>query len=271
MRAWLMIREHPALRRDAFAKGLTAAGYQLQVGTPPVRVEQCDLMVIWNGHFNRDEPQARAFQAAGGRLLVAENGYILPEGGEKWQHFAIAEGGHNGSGFTPWGGVARWERMGIELRPWRESGRHVVVCCQRGIGSRQMASPVDWERDVVAQLHKLTNRPIIVRRHPGKPAFHPSVAAEMRDALIDAHACVTWSSANGVRALIEGVPVIYTAPHWICSSAASRDLAQIENPPMPDRLPAMQRLAWAQWSVDEIADGVPFSAIAADQLTMAAA
>lgn len=260
-RAYVLIRQHPALRQDAFVAGLRACGYDVSLGGPSPKVARGDIAVLWNGHFGTDEARARAFEAAGGLLLVAENAYLEPPG-SKWQHFAIAQHGHNGAGQWATGGPERWDALGVELKPWRSEGSHIVVCCQRGIGSREMASPDNWEQRTVHILRGLTSRPIVVRKHPGKPAAHPAVVAEMREALRGAHACVIWSSANGVRSLVEGVPVIYTAPHWICSGAASNALSAIENPPMPDRLATFRRMAWAQWAASEVEAGAPFRAFA---------
>ena len=59
---------------------------------------------------------------------------------------------------------------------------------------------------------------------------------------------VIWSSAIGVRALVEGVPVQHFAPHWICEKWGDRTRWRL------------QRMAHAQWHFDEIASGEPFRA-----------
>jgi len=57
--------------------------------------------------------------------------------------------------------------------------------------------------------------------------------------------------------------VVYCAPHWICEGAAYVSYAALEagDPALNAdswRLAAMQRMAWAQWSLAEIASGEPF-------------
>ena len=54
------------------------------------------------------------------------------------------------------------------------------------------------------------------------------------------------------------MPVFYEAPDIICAGACTRGIQNIETPVYPDRLPALERLAWAQWRVSEIASGAPF-------------
>jgi len=143
------------------------------------------------------------------------------------------------------------------LQPWRADGGHILVCGQRGIGSPTMASPHNWHEQVAAKLRAMTKRQVRVRVHPGNKA----AAVPRADELLGAWACVIWSSSSGVQALIAGIPVFYDAPHWICDGAAGR-IAEIETPFARDydyeRLAAMQRMAWAQWSLAEIASGEPF-------------
>jgi hypothetical protein len=73
---------------------------------------------------------------------------------------------------------------------------------------------------------------------------------------------VIWSSGAGVQALVAGIPVIYQAPHWICEGAADDALEVVERNPLGvtpiSREAALQRMAWAQWSLAEIASGEPF-------------
>ncbi len=232
----LLPREHAA-----FAAGLAAAG--------------STATVIWGTYKGKVD----------GTEMVAENGYL---GGPGGPYVALAVGGHNGAGRWPVGSPERWARLGVVLKPWRRDGGHVLVCPSRGLGMNPM--PKDWTERTVAALRALTDRPIRVRAHPGNwklRAEHHS--ATLARELEGAWATVIWASSAGVKSLIEGVPVICTAPHWICAEAAGRRLEDIESPPMPDRLPAMHRLASAQWTLDEIASGAAFRALASmDELTV---
>jgi hypothetical protein len=231
------------VERRAFCVGVKSAGFQL--------VDDGDVRVIWGNVKKLPE----------GRVLVAENGYWSPAGEP---YCALALGGHNGAGKWPKGGSERLKRLGIDLKPWRQDGKHVLVCPSRGIGLNPM--PKDWVQRTTAELRKYTDREIRVRPHPGnwkKLPQHPSVS--LAEDLRDAWACVIWASAAGLHALAAGIPVIRTAPHWIGADAAGSDLAQIESPPMPDRAPAFERMASAQWSLSEIESGEPFKALLDEQ------
>lgn len=252
MNAVVRIRLDPHYRRAAFVDGLTRAGYGIVERASP---KHGDVLVIWNRYGG----EADLWERDGGRVIVAENGYIgVDDNGI--QHYALALGGHNGSGTWQSGGNERFENLGIEVKPWRSAGEHIVIRGQRGIGSAGMASPPQWHVNASRDLLRLSARRQVIQTHPGKPACDPFVAAEIINALAGAWAMCIWSSAAGVRALVEGVPVFYAAPHWICAGAAVRGVGNVEKPQRDDaaRYDALTRMAWAQWSIAEIATGEPF-------------
>lgn len=245
------IRTQPHYRRDAFLKGLERNGYKLvESGRPQ---NSSDLLVIWNRHGGF-EVMADAWESHGGTVLVCENGYLGKDEHGR-QNYAISAHGHNGSGWMP-NSVGRFEKLGIELKPWRADGAHILVCGQRGIGSKTMASPVNWHEKAAAKLKGLTDKQIRIRPHPGKDP--PKVPIE--DDLKDAWAIAIWSSSAGVKALVNGIPVAFAAPYWIAEDCAVR-LENIAHPICDDgkRLQAMEKVASGQWSVEEIEKGLPFA------------
>jgi hypothetical protein len=213
-------------------------------------------------HLAGSEPAADAFKAAGARVIVCEEGYtrrLVPQ-----KHFALALDGHNGSGRWHPGGPERWDRLDLEIKPWRACGHHILVCSQRGMGSKLMRQSREWPQDVMGRLRKLTDRPIVHRPHPGKQ-YNATVSLE--DQLHNAWAVVIWASNCGIKALLEGVPVFYEAPHLVTAGACIRGIDQIEGPGtramirsgvICDRLAAFRSMAWAQWTPDEIKRGEPF-------------
>lgn len=252
MKANCLIREQPHYRRDAFLSGLRRVGYDVGPHVRPADAR--DLLIIWN-RYGSFEQRADAWEAAGGTVLVAENGYV---GSDEQNHqlYAISAGGHNGSGWFPQGFEDRFAKLGLDPQPWQSNERgHFLVCGQRGIGSRTMASPGGWHEHVARFFGSSAK----LRLHPGN---HEPVVP-LKDDLKDARACVIWSSSSGVKALLAGIPVIFDAPFWICMDAARR-LSQYKETPslvMDDSLRyiALQKMAWAQWTVSEISSGTPFA------------
>jgi hypothetical protein len=160
----------------------------------------------------------------------------------------------------------RWSRLGIELKPWRESGDHIVVFGQRGIGSPEMRSPPNWHRRIADELRQYTKRRIVVSEHPGKPACSDGVVEQTRELLKGAHAAVVWASGRGIRALVEGVSVFRCAPHWIAGYSAERkDLLECIDSkdvpyarPLVHRIATMKYIAKCQFTLAEISSGEPF-------------
>lgn len=245
--AYVGIREQPHYRREAFVAGLKAAGYEVRIGAPQ-RFDADTIYLCWN-RYSENHEYCRRLEQAGGICLIAENGYLRgpKDGGD---YYALARHGHNGSGTWPEGDASRFEALGIELQPWREQGQHILVCPNRSFGMPGMIMPPEWAHDVKKRLTKFTKREIRVRPHPGNDAPKKPLADDLRDAW----AVVIWASSAGVHALVAGIPVICESPHWICKKAAST-LASIESPTMFGRTVELQRLAWAQWNLAEIASG----------------
>lgn len=247
-----LLRSEPHYRKDAFNAGLESVGYRIeQDGKPKSRN---DLLVIWNRMFPHEQ-KAADWEAQGGTVVVCENGYLAPT---KWRTYAISVHGHCGSGWFPIGDEDRFSSLGIALEPWRADGGDILVCGQRGIGSREMASPRRWERKTVDRLRAMGRR-VRLREHPGR--VQPKTTLDQD--LAGASLCVIWSSACGVRALSLGVPVVYCAPHWICHGAAGAGLGSVAKPLRDDaaRERAMATMAHGQWAIEEIAAGEPFRRI----------
>jgi len=247
--AVLCIRPEPFYRRSAFTDGLKRLGYTIihrQNPDPRDRPKsRDDLIVIWNKKRGHDEMMAHQWEKLGGTVIIAENGYLQQT--DK-TYYALATHGHNGSGWSPVGTDDRFAKLGFAIKPPRDGGEYILVRDQRGIGSALMASPPGWGQKMVEVLKRHAPFPVRLMAHPGdKGKLEKDLAA-----MAGARSVVIWSSAIGVRALVEGVPVQHFAPHWICETWAK------------DREAALQRMAHAQWHFDEIASGEPFARMKAE-------
>ena len=247
------IRREPHYRSDAFDAGLERVGYRIERGGRPKSRE--DLLVLWN-RMAANEHQAAEWESRGGTVLVCENAYLQPS---KWSMYAIGVHGHCGSGWYPIGDEDRFSGLGFALDSWRDTGGYILVCGQRGIGSRTMASPARWEKKVTVSLRGMGHKDIKVREHPGRVAQKTTLESDLAGASI----CLVWSSSCGVLALTKGVPVVYCAPRWICQDSAGNGLGNLTVLQRDDsaRRRAMHKMSHGQWSVDEIQAGEPFRRI----------
>lgn len=263
MKAFSLLRREPWYRRQAFESGLKRAGYEVSM-EPPARGRPGEVLLIWN-RYGGNHAIAERFEREGGRVLVAENGYIgrggtapkfdvHPAGPLAEHYYALAEGFHNGRGRWPDGGPERLDALGVELKPWRERGEHILVCPNRSFGVGAQVMHPDWAARCAEQLRKRTDRPVRIRAHPGNDRPKRPLAED----LAGAWAVVVWSSSSGVHALAEGIPVVCEAPWWILKPAACRRMDEVLAGALPERRTAFERLAWAQWTCAEMESGEPF-------------
>jgi hypothetical protein len=261
-RAYILIREAPWYRRDVFCSGLKAAGLEVML-RPPVKPGPDTVLVIWNRYTGNHELACQV-EKAGGLVWVAENGYIgagggtpkfqvHPGGPQPGHYYSIAEGWHNGRGRAPAGGPERWAALGVTLKPWRTAGEHILVCPNRSFGVGEQVMHPDWGQRCAERLRARTARPVRLRVHPGNSAPPRPLSQD----LAGAWAVVVWSSSVAVHALVEGIPAYIEAPYQIVKAAGAS--GPVDNPVCPERLPVLERLAWQQWTCEEIAKGLPFA------------
>lgn len=252
MIAYNLIRNGDHYRREAFCAGLEACGYRVKDYTtkPPT---PDDVLLIWN-RYGDFENRAQEFERVGARVIIAENGYYSP--GEKT--FALSLGHHHAGG-APIG--QRWAFDALS-HVRAQAGSHILICGQRGIGSATMRSPDGWAQRAADKLRRYTKRELRIREHPGKDA----PLTPLRQDLYGCHACIVWSSAAGVEALVRGVQVYYNAPHWIAQDSA-RPLSQIIsgecdiNATLDYPSRGIYNAFSNQWTLAEIKSGVAFNAL----------
>ncbi len=143
----------------------------------------------------------------------------------------------------------RIDRLGIQIEPWRKSGKDIIVCPPTDYFS-QAHDCADWLDTTLERLAKVTDRPVTIREKP-KPG---TTAIPLKTALKSAHALVTHSSNVAIEAACLGTPV-FVNPASAAAPIGRTDLEAIEEPVYPDRQPWLAHLAYNQFSIEEIRDG----------------
>ncbi|MGV2105541.1 hypothetical protein ACQZ4X_05655 [Agrobacterium vitis] len=263
----------------------------------------CDVAVIF-GSFGRDSTPVHALRTAiavqhKGPLLTVEVGFWGRETSKRsfnWYHTLL---GHRRSlykfkhnfyrialdGSLPGEGdfcnanspPDRWEQqsaaLNIGLKPYRSAGEHVLIIGQipgdaamRGMDVRQ------WLVATARHVRRLTDRPIIVRPHPGmKNEDFAALEAELAtvsglhlsglssltvvDELARAHCTICYSSSFSLDSLLQGVPVITLSRFNIAAPICSKQIEDVVDPPLPEREQLFYDIAYAHWTLDEIRAG----------------
>ena len=193
-------------------------------------------------------------------VVVLETGYINRGEGET-HHYAAGLNGLNGRANFRNQGMPddRARRLGVELKPYNQ-GEDIVLCGQvPWDASVDSTDHVAWLKECAAKL-RTSPRPVVFRPHPS--ASLPPIKGckyskkPLSDDLRNAWAVVTFNSNSGVEALIEGVPVFAFDEGSMVWSVCNRSLSDIESPCLPDRKQWLNDLCYAQWTLDEMKEGL---------------
>lgn len=167
----------------------------------------------------------------------------------------------------------RWEKikknLNLDLKPWRKKGNHILICLQRNGGwSMRGLSVVDFFRQAVGQIRQYSDRPIIVRTHPGdKKSIYYSQEIKGNNIILSSNktlledlknswATVVHNSSPSVASIIEGIPAFVLDPNYSQSaSVANLNLSNIENPILLDRIPWVQKIAQCHWNDEDLISG----------------
>jgi len=169
---------------------------------------------------------------------------------------------------------ARWQKiskdLNISLKPYTKTGNYILVCCQRNGGWSMKGLPVPiWLDQTIKKIKQYTNRPIVVRPHPGDKKWHTYLNVKpydnvtlstnnLKDDLKNAWATVVFNSSPSVASLIEGVPTFVTDQQPEFSQVlgvCNTNLENIETPEYHDRQSWIERISMSHWNFDELKSG----------------
>ena len=271
---------------DYFCQGVIAVG-DTAVAHKEMSVLDCDVALIQGfvhndgkqmPHLNLRKSAIDRQHKNGKRSLVVDSNLFLYVNKTNPLHYLR----YSFDGVFPTTGFyfdkdidpARWAKisrdLNLNLKPWRTSGNHILLCLQRNGGwSMRGLDVIQWMNLTLASIRKYSNRPIIVRAHQGDKKIkcilkinHKNVSLSTKENLVDdlrgAWATVVYNSSPSVASIIEGVPAFLTdniPQHSQSFDVANTNISSIENPIMPDRQAWIERLAMCHWNFDELKSG----------------
>ena len=257
---------------DAFASGAKSLGYDIGFNTT-----DGDVDVIWSVLFHGRMAGNRSIweraMAQSKPVVVLEVGGI--KRGTTWK---VGLNGINRDAFFGDAGndSRRSDLLGLRLKPWRTAGEAILLCGQhdKSLQWKYMPSMSNWVIKTIEEIRKHTKRPILFRPHPRCPLPHiekefkyvyrqqpGKISGSYDDYDMDFNdiwATVSYSSNPGIHSILDGVPA-FVGPASLAYDAANDIdfLHDIENPLMPDRTQWLNDYAWTEFTVDEIAQGIP--------------
>lgn len=156
----------------------------------------------------------------------------------------------------------RFEDWNVEVKPWDLSGDYILICPSSETVTQYLhGQSVDqWITWVETTLRKFTNLPFKIRKKPrGKGTSGPSVAkVSIEEDLAGAKAMITSASLSSVDALKAGVPVFSTSRQCPTAWCTNFDFNKINNPVLFDREQLFYNLAYKQFSIEEMRNGIHY-------------
>jgi|TARA_R110002074_G_scaffold157046_1_gene313599 hypothetical protein len=175
----------------------------------------------------------------------------------------------------------RWQNISqhhhIQLLPYKKTGSKIILCCQRNGGwSMKGISIEKWILKTIKKIGKHSDRPIVIRPHPGDRSQRhwtqtPTMQALLRESrlsistpgtpiqndLVDAWAVINHNSSSIVGPIIQGhYAFVSDKEDSQCKDAADDDFSNLENPKEFDRELWMQRKSMSHWSFEELNNGM---------------
>lgn len=155
------------------------------------------------------------------------------------------------------------------IKPWRTGGEYVLLCGQvPGDAALYNVNFDDWAQKVTYQLRQRDEN-VVFRPHPflvrnGRQYRVPAGArlskvASLEQDLANAKLCVTYNSNSGVESVLFGTPTVTMDKGAMAWDVTTHNIA--DEPIMPEREAWAHRLAWCNWTLDEIAEGKAWEAI----------
>ena len=253
---------------DAFAHSLVSNGHIVTHNDI-----NADVNVIWSVLFNGRMAGNQSVWQQKKPTIVLEVGGI--NRGTTWKV------GLNGINRDAYFGEqdndrSRADHLGLVCKPWRSNGDFILICGQhdKSLQWQGMPSMSQWLLDTIDTIRTHSERPILFRPHPRCPL--PTIENEFKNVyrqqpvqlpnsyddfdmgFDNVHATVSYSSNPGVHSIINGIPAFVGTSSLAYDVANDIDfLHDIENPMMPDRTQWLNDYAHTEYTLDEIAQGIP--------------
>jgi len=256
---------------DAFRTGARALGHTC------INNGNDGIDVIWSILFNGRMGGNRAIWER--NISQSKPTIVLEVGGiKRGTTWKVGLNGINRDAFFGDGGnnSSRARRLGLELKPWRKDGEHILICGQHDKSQQwqNMPSMSTWVMNTIEEIQKYTKRPILFRPHPRctlphieheytnvrrqDPRYINGTYDDFDMGFDNIWATVSYSSNPGIHSIIEGVPAFVSPSSLAYDVANDIDFLQdIENPIMPDRTQWLNDYAHTEYTVEEISQGMP--------------
>lgn len=273
-------REHfeSVIAFNAFIMSLKKDGHRTFFIDDPSNYPKCDLVLSFNipkyldkDNFSFESEIWKTQAERGDSVLVFEAGYVNRELDNPKPYFSLGFNGLNGRAKFVRENMPsdRWDKLGVEIKPWREGGNIILFCGQ--IPDDGAVQHFDYENLLTSTMIEVGNRfnkLVTFRPHPlhnKKEYIFPQriFISENENIKEDFEDCFCVCAANSnslVEATIEGIPTI-TCDYEGCmvKSVTNKleDIIELGGNKLStfDRESWKNNLAYSQWTCEEMLSG----------------
>ena len=257
---------------EAFENSISNAGH-----TIVSNVEEAQVHVIWSvlfhGRMSKNKQIWDRCIEQGIPVIVLEVGGI--KRGTTWK--VGLNGINRDAYFGDMGNSSDRARLySLEIKPWKKEGDYILIAGQheKSLQWRDMPRMSQWVMDTIEQVQNTIDKPIIFRPHPrcrldaiehqyqNVRRQHPKHVDQTYDdfdlSFSNIFATINYSSNPGIHSVINGVPAV-VGPSSLAYDVAMHNIRELKNPKYPDRQQWLNNYAWTEFTIKEIADGLPLN------------
>jgi len=261
---------------DAFRIGAASLGWHCVDNDPTADVDVI-WSVLWNGRMAQNKAIWSRARSQSKPVVVLEVGGI--KRGTTWK---VGLNGINRNAYFGDDGNTSDRRisLGLKLKPWRTDGKYILIAGQhdKSLQWEGMPSVSNWFLQTYDTIRKHTDRPILFRPHPRcrLPHIERGLKNVIRQEPVkiggtyddfdmgfdNIWATISHSSNPGIHSIISGVPS-FVSNHSLAYDVANDIdfLHDIENPVIPDRTQWLNDYAHTEYTIQEIAQGIPLNCL----------
>lgn len=262
---------------EAFTQSLETAGEEIQLNCNGNSDVTVIWSVLWQGKMKGYQSIWEECQKKNTPVVVLEVGGI-----KRNETFKVGINGVNREAdfANQTFDGERWKKLNIELKPWRSTGDTIIICGQHHRSHQWRNNPTMnlWFEQQINEIRKHTDRPIVIRPHPRNPTgfdiskwknvtkvlpqrdYNTVDDTDFKETLKQAWAVVNYSSNPAMMSVFNGIPV-FVSEQSLCYDVGNTSLSNINNPAMPDRSNWANKLAYTEWTTEEIKQGLPWQRI----------
>jgi hypothetical protein len=253
----------------AFARGVSTSGGRVEFLDPLERgiahrstIDRFDIHVVFSSMYNNADEIIALCKLRDKPVIVIDAGYM-----DRENYFSIGLGGINANAdfknsLSP---DDRFQRLNLDVNHDAHGSWYVLIVGQHRLDMQ--CAPIVWAQSVLQEIRKYTDEPVVYRPHPEdrkNPGINGALLSK-RSLLEDvsgARYMVTHNSNVVVDSVLRGIPILTTGIS-VCEPVAKHDFKYLDvnkysGEPSGNSTQLLNDLAYAQWTIYEMEEGIPF-------------